>query len=395
MSFFFVSIGMLVDLHQFAATPFLIIGLTVALIVLKVLTTTLAVWFLKYPLRTALHTGLTLFQLGEFGFILAIPGLELGLLSKTHYQVFLSVSILSMGATPFILEYSDRIVRYFFLSFVPSSVSKRLDRLMRVKKEQERTLGKVLKDHVVVIGFGLNGRNVANAAIDSGIRCAVIESELEVAQRAQAIGLPTLVGDATNSHLLEQAHVERARVVVVAINDQTQTLQIIAAVRSISNTAHIIVRTRYVRDLEDTYAAGANEVIPEEFETSIEIFHRVLRKYLVPEVRIQDLIASIRNDHYERLRGKSGNKLRKKNEPLAIPGLEIATLPVTLGRSKVVGRSIAESQLREQYGITVLAIRREGRYITNVKGDARILTDDLLYLLGSPENIVRLDHDLR
>jgi CPA2 family monovalent cation:H+ antiporter-2 len=75
--------------------------------------------------------------------------------------------------------------------------------------------------------------------------------------------------------------------------------------------------------------------------------------------------------------------------------LEIATLPVTLGRSKVVGRSIAESQLREQYGITVLAIRREGRYITNVKGDARILTDDLLYLLGSPENIVRLDHDLR
>lgn len=395
MSFFFVSIGMLVDLHQFAATPFLIIGLTVALIILKVLTTTLAVWFLKYPLRTALHTGLTLFQLGEFGFILAIPGLELGLLSKTHYQVFLSVSILSMGATPFILEYSDRIVRYFFLSFVPSSVSKRLDRLMRVKKEQERTLGKVLKDHVVVIGFGLNGRNVANAAIDSGIRCAVIESELEVAQRAQAIGLPTLVGDATNSHLLEQAHVERARVVVVAINDQTQTLQIIAAVRSISNTAHIIVRTRYVRDLEDTYAAGANEVIPEEFETSIEIFHRVLRKYLVPEVRIQDLIASIRNDHYERLRGKSGNKLRKKNEPLAIPGLEIATLPVTLGRSKVVGRSIAESQLREQYGITVLAIRREGRYITNVKGDARILTDDLLYLLGSPENIVRLDHDLR
>lgn len=395
MSFFFVSIGMLVDLHQFAATPFLIIGLTVALIILKVLTTTLAVWFLKYPLRTALHTGLTLFQLGEFGFILAIPGLEMGLLSKTHYQVFLSVSILSMGATPFILEYSDRIVRYFFLSFVPSSVSKRLDRLMRVKKEQERTLGKVLKDHVVVIGFGLNGRNVANAAIDSGIRCAVIESELEVAQRAQAIGLPTLVGDATNSHLLEQAHVERARVVVVAINDQTQTLQIIAAVRSISNTAHIIVRTRYVRDLEDTYAAGANEVIPEEFETSIEIFHRVLRKYLVPEVRIQDLIASIRNDHYERLRGKSGNKLRKKNEPLAIPGLEIATLPVTLGRSKVVGRSIAESQLREQYGITVLAIRREGRYITNVKGDARILTDDLLYLLGSPENIVRLDHDLR
>jgi CPA2 family monovalent cation:H+ antiporter-2 len=395
MSFFFVSIGMLVDIHHFFEAPFLILGLTIGMALLKVLTTLLSVWVLRYPLRTAMYTGLTLFQLGEFGFILAIPGLELGLLSEANYQIFLLVSILSMGATPFMLEYSDRIVRYFFLSFVPASVSKRLDRLMRVKKEQEKTVAKVLKDHVVVIGFGLNGRNVAGAAKDSGIRCAVVESDMDAAQNAQSLGLTTLVGDATNIHLLEQAHVERARVVVVAINDNAQTLKIIAGVRSISNTAHIIVRTRYVRDLEALFAAGANEVIPEEFETSIEIFHRVLRRYLVPEARIQGLIAAIRNDHYERLRGKSGNRLRKKEEPLTIPGLEIATLPVTLGRSKVVGRSIAESELREKYGITVLAIRRGGRYITNVKGDARILTDDLLYLLGSPENIVRLDHDLR
>ena len=90
-----------------------------------------------------------------------------------------------------------------------------------------------------------------------------------------------------------------------------------------------------------------------------------------------------------------GNRPRRKPEPLTIPGLEIATMPVTLGRSKVVGRTIAETALREKYGITVLAIRRNDRYITNVKGEVKILTDDLLYLLGSPENIVKLDHDLR
>jgi len=394
MSFFFVSIGMLVDMHQFMEAPFLIIGLTIALILLKVITTTLAVWVLRYPLQTALHTGLALFQLGEFGFILAIPGMEMDLLSPEHYQIFLSVSILSMGATPFLLEYADRIVRRFFLSFVPKPVGRRLNSLVRVKQEGERSTAKTLTDHVVIVGFGLNGQNVAGAALDSGIRCVVIDTDVERINTAKAMGLQTLLGDAANIHLLEQAHVERARVVVVAIADAAQTKQVVSAVRSLSRTAHVIVRTRYVREMQANFDIGANEVIPEEFETSIEIFHRVLRKYLVPEARIQGLIGAIRNDHYGRLRG-GGNRVRKKEEPLTIPGLEIATLPVTLGRGKVVGRTIAEVALRERYGITVLAIRRGGRYITNVNGSAKILTDDLLYLLGSPENIVKLDHDLR
>jgi len=395
MSFFFVSIGMLVDLHQFAAAPLTIIGLTIAVVLLKVFTTLIAVWVLKYPLRTALYSGLALFQLGEFSFILAIPGLQTGLLSAEHYQTFLSVSILSMGATPFVLEYADRIVRRIFLSFLPGRVGQRLDRLMRVKRQQEKSDGKMMKDHVVVVGFGLNGQNVANAAANSGIRCVVIEEEPDLAEKAHALGMTAILGDATNTHLLEQAHVERARVVVVAISDPPQTLKIVANVRSISSTAHIIVRTRYVRDLQANFDAGANEVIPEEFETSIEIFHRVLRKYLVPESQIHDLVANIRSDHYGLLRGSVPKKQQANDEHLTIPGLEIATLPVTLGRSKVVGRTIAESALREKYGITVLAIRRKERYITNVSGDAKIHTDDLLYLLGAPENIVRLDHDLR
>lgn len=395
MSFFFVSIGMLVDVHQFMEAPFLVLGLSVAVILLKIFATLIAVWVLRYPIRTALYTGLALFQLGEFGFILAIPGLDMGLLSPEHYQVFLAVSILTMGATPFVLEYADRIVRRVFLSFLSGQVVVRMERMIRVKREQEKSVAKVLKDHVVIVGFGLNGQNVAKAASNSGIRCTVIEEDPDLAQKAREQGLPVFVGDATNIHLLEQAHVERARVVVVAISDAPETQKIVAGVRSMTSTAHIIVRTRYVRDLQANYNAGANEVIPEEFETSIEIFHRVLRRYLIPEAKIQDLIAGVRTDHYGLLRGIPGNRPKRKPEPLTIPGLEIATMPVTLGRSKVVGRTIAETALREKYGITVLAIRRDDRYITNVKGDAKILTDDLLYLLGSPENIVKLDHDLR
>ncbi len=395
MSFFFVSIGMLLDTAQFLAHPFLIIGLTLGITILKVLAALIAVWVLRYPVRTAMFSGLTLFQLGEFGFILAIPGVELGLLSKEHYQLFLSVAILGMAATPFMLEYSDSIVRRIFLSFVPDVVSERLDRIMRVKREQDKVLSQVLKNHVVIVGFGLNGQNVARAAKNAGIKCAVIEEDPDLVRIAKDRELVVLHGDACNEHLLQQAHVESARVVVVAISDSEQTRKIVAGVRQLTGTAYIIVRTRYVRDMEAYYDVGANEVIPEEFETSIEIFYRVLRKYLVPEDKIQELVGSIRKDHYGMLRGSSVKPDKKKDEPLIIPGLEIATLPVTMGRGKVVGHTIGEIGLRERYGITVLAIRRNGRHITNMNGTTRILTDDLLYLLGSPESIVKLDHDLR
>ena len=394
MSFFFVSIGMLVDLGQFFSAPFTIIGLALGMTLLKVLMTMLSAWVLRYPLRTAMMAGLSLFQLGEFGFILALPGLEFGLLSERHYQIFLSVAILSMGATPFMLEYAERIVRRTFLSFVPVRVAKRMDRLMRVRKEQDRVHAKVMRDHLVIIGFGLNGQNVASSAINSGVNCTVIEEDPDLAAKARKIGLVVLVGDASNVHLLEQAHVERARVVVVAISDATVSRSIVAAVRTLSTAAHVIVRSRYVREMGSLLDAGANDVIPEEFETSIQIFHRVLRRYLVPEDRINALVAQCRSQHYGLLRGTSGNKVRTAL-PEDTPDMEIVTITVTLGKGKVVGHTVDEIDLRERYGVHLLAIRRKGRFIAPVTGDLRVLTDDTLYLLGAPDLILRLDQDLR
>jgi monovalent cation:H+ antiporter-2, CPA2 family len=271
-----------------------------------------------------------------------------------------------------------------------------MDRLMRVKREQSRPFVHILKDHVVIIGYGLNGQNVARSAQSVKIRCAVIEEEPDLVKLAAANGHHVLHGDATNDHVLEQARIEHARVVVVAISDATETNKIVAGIRRHTTTAYVIVRTRYVREIEDIIALGANEVIPEEFETSIEIFHRVLRKYLVPEDKIKGMVAQFRSQHYGMFRGGLPTSTKDPvNDTLVIPGLEIATLPVTIARSRVVGHTIAEVAMREKYGITVLAVRRNGRYITSVNGSLKIMPDDLLYLLGSPENIVRLDQDLK
>lgn len=182
--------------------------------------------------------------------------------------------------------------------------------------------------------------------------------------------------------------------VVVAISDATVSRSIVAAVRTLSTAAHVIVRSRYVREMGSLLDAGANDVIPEEFETSIQIFHRVLRRYLVPEDRINALVAQCRSQHYGLLRGTSGNKVRTAL-PEDTPDMEIVTITVTLGKGKVVGHTVDEIDLRERYGVHLLAIRRKGRFIAPVTGDLRVLTDDTLYLLGAPDLILRLDQDLR
>lgn len=389
MSFFFVSIGMLVDPALFVEHPFLVTGLALLVLLVKTITGSLSVWVLRHPVNTALKCGIALFQVGEFAFVLAITGLSNGLLTPAHHQLFLAVSILTMGLTPFALAHSDGIVRRVFTVFLPRSVGERLDRVMRVKREAGREEKRLLKDHVVVIGFGVIGQNVARAAQSNRIRCVVVEEDPDLAERALQRGLHLVHGDAANEHVLEKAHVERARAVVVAVADADQTRRIVARVRAHSS-AYIIVRTRYVSDMAAAMEAGASEVIPEEFETSIEVFYRVLRKYLVPERSIQEVVAHIRSDHYGVLRSPAA-------KPTAAPvldGLEIATVPVLPGRTRLAGRSLGEVDLRGRYGVTVLAIRRGDRMITHLQGTERLVQGDLLYLLGGPDGIGRLDRDL-
>lgn len=387
MSFFFVSIGMLVDPSLFADKPFTVLGLALTVVVVKIVATFLSVWVLRKPVQTALLTGLALFQVGEFSFVLAISGIASGLLTREHHQLFLAVSILTMGATPFALQYADDIVRRVFTVFLPRGVAERLDRMMRVRRQEEKSDRRILKDHVVIIGFGLNGQNVARAAQSSKIRCAVIEEDPDLAALATSRGLHVVQGDATNDHVLEKAHVEQARVVVIAIADAEATRRIVSRVRS-HTSAHLIVRTRYVREIDANLSLGANEVIPEEFETSIEIFNRVLRKYLVTEPQIQEITAHFRNAHYGPMRGAVGKSTSTTPD---LNGMEIATVPVTLGRTRIVGHTLAQVDLRGRFGVTVLAIRRQGRTITHIEGAEKIRPDDVLYVLGTPDSVVRLN----
>jgi CPA2 family monovalent cation:H+ antiporter-2 len=381
-SFFFVSVGMLLDFHVLFQKPLLIAGLTIGVLVAKSIIAGGVTSMLGYPLRTAILAGLTLSQVGEFAFILAKSGIEHGLLSNANYKLFLAVSVVTMAATPFIISAAPHVASGILRLPLPR-------RLVSGLKPIASTQDTEQTNHIIIIGFGIKGRNVAKAAQAADIPYVIVEMNPETVRTERAKGEPIFYGDAIHDAVLHHANIKSARVVVVVISDDAASRRIVATAHALNPTAHIIARTRHLAEVEPLYSVGANEVIPEEFETSVEIFTRVLMEYLIPHDQIEQFIAEVRADGYKMFRTLPKDAPPISDLKVHFPDLEISVLWVD-PKSPFVGKSLAEIALRGTYEVTVLAVRRHEQILTNPHGELRIEFDDEVYLLGSPEKIAQV-----
>jgi len=379
-SFFFVSIGMLLDLQLAASQPLLLIALVVGVSLVKVAAGTLAILVVGSPLRTAVITGMATGQVGEFSFVLAGAGIAAGLVDGSSYDWFVATTVATIGLTPFMLSSAPKLASLLHRLPLPE----RLQSRGRVG-DAERTPTR-LENHLVVIGYGINGRNVCRAASVAGIPHVAVDMNPALVATERALGVPLQFGDATREALLEHLGVGRARAVVVALSDAAATRQVTSIVRSINPTCSIIARTRYVREVEALRALGADTVVPEELETSVEIVSRVLTGYLVPRSEIEAFISEIRSGNYEMWRSPAPTAASLQDLKQTLTDVEISTLRVEPG-CVLSGQRLVDSDLRRVYGVTVVAIRRGDELIPNPQGDARVQEGDLLVVLGLGEEI--------
>lgn len=378
-SFFFISIGMLLNVDFLLKNPGTIALLTLGVLFLKTLLAGSAALLLKFPLRTAVLVGLALCQIGEFSFILSKAGQSQGIFSGDGYQMFLDVTIITMVATPLMIALAPRAADFMLRWPLPQ----RLKLGAHLSEEIDRSIA---ADHLVIVGFGVNGRNLAQAAKTGGIPYVIIEMNPETVRWERKRGEPIFYGDATQEEILKHANIKEARVMVIVINDPAATRRIVSLARRLNPRAYIIVRTRYLQEMQSLFELGANDVVPEEFETSVEIFTLVLRKYLVAKEEIERFATQVRADGYLVLRGISreldsfGDGLRHLHD------LEIITFRLG-GQAPITGKSMAEVELRKKHGVTVLAIRRNSRMLPNPEPDMQLLANDFLIVMGSPENL--------
>lgn len=390
ISIFFVSIGMLLDLAFLIQNLPLILLLVICTFLLKGALTTIAAILLRYPPKTFILTGLVLFQIGEFSFILSRTGIEYQLLDPATYQYFLSVSILTMAATSFIVQYGERITNALLDTRLTGSV---LNKLIRVRQQKKHFKGKEkeeLNDHVVIVGFGINGRNVAAAARNSNIPYVVIELNPDTVRDEKSRGEAIIYGDAIHEAVLQYANIHKARVIVIAISDPSSSKKIISTIREKNKHVHIIVRTRFLNEMESHLRLGADEVIPEEFETSIEIFNRVLARYLVPKDEIEKFTRSIRSDNYEMFRELT----QTRDKAFDLPGVEVAAVKVLDSPAGIAKKTIMEAGIWDNYKVTIVAVKREKEMIYDISQDFRIHREDVLYVIGKPDHIAEFSRKL-
>ena len=370
---FFISVGMLLNfnlLKEDFLTPLLDLLLMIGI---KGWVLFVVFWWLYGSIRLAALLSLSLAQIGEFSFILAKAGINYNLLTPADEQIFLAASILSMMATPFLIQGAHRWA--FGLQ--------RLFDHVGVSGSTREGAGETsaADGHVIVVGYGLNGKNLARVLREVGIAYRVLEMDPDLVRWAKAGGEPISFGDGTRPEILQQAGIGKARVLVIAISDPAATARLVAQARRMRGDLYIVVRTRYVTEIDHLYRLGANQVIPEEFETSVEIFARVLQEYHIPRNVISLQVDLIRREHYGTLRGirLEGKRLDALSQFLVGTTSDIFSIPK---ESPAVGRSLEEIDLRGRGGVSVIAVVRDGKPYHNVGSDFKLAVGDLLILLG-------------
>lgn len=378
MGLFFVSAGMLMNIG-FAAANYPKIAAAVLLIfILKLLTGTVSSLLAGSPFRTSLQAGLGLAQIGEFSFVLAIAGRTAGLVTEDVYQVFLASSVVTMILTPFVLNIAPSLSGWVASRHV-------LKRLAQMKRVSERAGHPARRqDHVIIIGFGLNGMNLARVLAEAEIPYVALEMNPDTVQKMKKKGEPIYYGDATSVEILHNLSLNKARLLVVAISDPVSTRRIVSIARHENPDIFIVVRTRYLVEVEELKALGANDVIPEEFETSIEIFSRVLHQYNFPGNIILDMVEKIRRNSYTALRNPDLPKRHLFEKCEWLPEIEMDGYRVPPD-SFLAGKSIADLQIRKITGVTVIAVRRGAEVIPNPAPDFRLSKDDILLFTGGQE----------
>ena len=375
MSLFFISIGLMVNLHLFLANIVIIVLLTIVIVIINISATFITGMALKLPTKISVSIAILLSQIGEFSFVLAKEGMSYGLMTNEFFSIFLGVSILTMSLTPFLEKATPQILKLFrkISYFQVDDELKTLPEELEEKSEVE--------DHVILVGLGRNGKHIAKACRQFNIPIRIVDMNPTIVENQQALGLPIIYGKASNETVLKELNITSAQCIVISASTYEETMKTIDAARRLNPDIHIIVRTRYLKSIDEVIEAGANEVIPKEFETSIMMFTRIMDYYNKDVDEITDAVNDLRSNNYDAFRTVTSDDistyLNYKYTDLEIDSLRVSE------------NAHIDDFPFEDNNLKVTGVVRGEDTFTDVKSDFKFHEDDLILFIGHRENINR------
>ena len=373
-SLFFVSVGMLIDVSVVALNLPLILAIALVAVVIKALVAAAALASTGSSLRISAVAALYLAQVGEFSFVLGRDALELGVLSTATWQLLLPASILTMLVAPFLVAVAPRLG----------------DRLVGIGPAVDMPDTVTEEGPVLVLGFGIGGRLVANALRSFDKPYQVIDLNGATVRDARAAGERISYGDATAPDTLLAAGLSHARALVVLLSDPDAALQVAQTAKRLAPAVPVIVRTRYRAEAARLEQAGAIAVV-EELEASLEVLALLLTQLKMPGNVVQTLIGDYRRREVVPPRFKVAPHVRLDALAPELLSAPVATHQIQPG-DQAADRSLRDLNLHAATGTSVLAVRRAGRYITSPAADLYLASGDTLYLIGAEADVELARH---
>ena len=268
---FFVSVGMLVDPRALFDAPWLTIGALLIVLVAKPAVALLIVWAMRYPIRVSLTVAIALAQIGEFSFILATLGRELGLLTSAATNTIVAVAIVSIVLNPLLyraIKPLERWVTRRSQRDVPASA--------RTQAAESTPPARAARHRAIVVGYGPTGRTVVRLLRESAIAPTVIDLNVESVRALRADGIDAVYGDATRTEILAVAGVASAVSLILTSAGMEHSAEVIRGARELNPTVRVLARAGYLRDLPALSDAGADTVYSGEGEVALAFVEDIL-----------------------------------------------------------------------------------------------------------------------
>jgi CPA2 family monovalent cation:H+ antiporter-2 len=380
---FFVSVGMLLDpalvWQQMGALVFVVMAIVAG----KAAILAGVVRAFGYWNVVPLAVGLTLFQVGEFAFVLARVGLSSGAIGNDVYALTLNAAIVTMVLTPAVSGLTSVVYDGLW------------PRRPREAFEAINLPRNGLSNHVLVAGWGRVGRSVGDALSHLNLPYVLVEFDDRRVRQARAAGVPVIYGDASQTVVLEAAGVGLARALLVTVPAFPDVRNIVTAARQVRPDLPIVARADGTDAIQGLYALGVQEVASPEFEAGIEMTRQALIHLNVPAYDILRVASAIRRERY----GVSGEELDDQRAILTHVREVTRYLDFTWLRlpadSPFHGRTLGELQIRSTTGASVVGVVHAGALTANPDGRVRLEAGDLVAVLGTRDQIGRFEEAAR
>ena len=381
LGLFFISVGMLLDLHLVVRELPLVSVLLLSLVLLKATIGALVARPFTTSRFKALRTGIVISVGGEFGVALCTILLEAGLVPAQLGEPLIVALVLSMVLSPVILNNNKRVARALLREHAPPATA---------SEREDAATGRIAaREHVILCGFGRVGQNVARVLESQGFEYIALDLDPARIRAARQAGDPVIYGDSADEELLGRAGLGAASAVVISFSDPGTSIGILRSVRRLRPEVPVLVRTADDARLKELQDAGATDVVPETFEASLMLVSHVLMLLHVPVSRVVRTLGEIRSSRYTVLRNIVRRGDARPVDELSEHREELKSVVIPPG-AWAVGRTLGEVRSR---GVEVAftGVRRRGILGREPADDTVLHEGDIAVIYGQPEELERAE----